>query len=59
MCELIPGRHDIEITAAVDKDAIREPFYIDDATYVDIIHATSAQTRPMKMKITVGESGNE
>ena len=59
VCELMPGRHDIEIADAVDKEAIREPFYINDATSVDIIAATSAQTRPMIMKITAGESGDE
>ena len=60
VCELMPGRHhDIEIAVAVDKEAIREPFYINDATSVDIIAATSAQTRPMIMKITAGESGDE
>jgi len=59
VCELMPGRHNIEITVAVDKDTIREPFYINDATSVDIIAATSAQTRPMIMKITAGESGDE
>jgi hypothetical protein len=59
VCELMPGRHDIDIAVAVDKEAIREPFYINDATYVDIITATSAQTRPMIMKITAGESGDE
>jgi len=26
VCELMSGRHDIEIAVAVDKDAIREPF---------------------------------
>jgi len=59
VCELMPGRHDMDIAVAVDKEAIREPFYINDATYVDIITATSAQTRPMIMKITAGESGDE
>jgi hypothetical protein len=54
VCELVPGRHDIEIAVAVDKEAIREPFYINDAT-----SATSSQTRPMIMKITAGESGDE
>ena len=49
----------MDIAVAVDKEAIREPFYINDATYVDIITATSAQTRPMIMKITAGESGDE
>jgi hypothetical protein len=55
----MPGRHNIEITAAVDKAAIREPFYINDATSVDITAATSAQTRSMIMKITAGGSGDE
>ena len=59
VCELMPGRHNIEITVAVDKDTIREPFYTNDATSVDIITATSAQTRPMIMNITAGESGDE
>ena len=59
VCELMPGRHDIDIAVAVDKEAIREPFYINDATYVDIITETSAQTRPMIMKITAGEPGDE
>jgi len=57
VCELMPCHHDIEITVAVDKEVIREPLYINDATYIDIIAATSAQTRPMIMKITAGESG--
>jgi len=56
---LMPGRHDIEIAVAVDKEAIREPFYINEAAYTDIIAATSAQTRPMVMKVTAGESGDE
>ena len=34
----------MDITVAVDKEAIREPFYINDATYADIIAAASAQT---------------
>ena len=59
VCELMPGHRNIEIAVAVDKEAIREPPYINDATYVDIIAATSAQTRPMIMKITAGESGDE
>ena len=59
VCELMPGRHDIEIAVAVDKEAIREPFYINEAAYTDIIAATSAQTRPMVMKVTAGESGDE
>ena len=28
VCELMPGRHDIEIAVAVDKEAIREPFHL-------------------------------
>ena len=59
VCELMSDRNVIEIAVAVDKEAIREPPYINDATYVDIIAATSAQTRPMIMKITAGESGDE
>ena len=59
VCELMPGRHDDEIADAEDKEGIREPFYINDATSVDIITATSAQTRPMIMNITAGESGDE
>jgi hypothetical protein len=59
VCELMPGHRNIEIAVAVDKDTIREPFYTNDATSVDIIAATSAQTRPMVMKITAGESGDE
>ena len=50
----MPGRHDDEIADAEDKEDIREPFYINDAT-----SATSSQTRPMIMKITAGESGDE
>ena len=59
VCELMPGRHDIEIAVAVDKEAIRSPFYINEPAYTDIIAATSAQTRPMVMKVTAGESGDE
>ena len=55
----MPGHHDIEITVAVDKEVIREPLYINNATYIDIVAATSAQTRPMIMKITAGKSGGE
>jgi len=59
VCELMPCHHDIEIAVAVDKEVIREPLYINNATYIDIVAATSAQTRPMIMKITAGESGDE
>jgi len=47
LCELISAPHDDGIADAKDKEATREPFYINDATYVNINTATSAQTRPM------------
>jgi len=48
-----------EITDAEDKEDIREPFYINDATYADIIAAASAQTRPMIMKAAADDTGGE
>jgi hypothetical protein len=59
VCELMPGRHDDEIADAEDKEGIREPFYINDATYADIIAAASAQTRPVIMKAAAADSGGE
>ena len=55
----MPGRHDDEIADAEDKEDIREPFYINDATYADNIAAASAQTRPMIMKAAAADSGGE
>jgi len=52
--ELTPGHHDEEIADADDAE-IRDPFIINEATFVDIIAAASAQTRPMFMKTTAVE----
>ena len=57
--ELMPGHHDEEIADADDAEEIREPFIINEATFVDIIAAASAQTRPMFMKTTAVESSGE
>jgi len=57
--ELMPGHHDEEIADADDAEEIREPFYINEATFVDIIAAASAQTRPMIMKTAAVESSGE
>ena len=54
MGELTPGHHDEEIADADDAE-IRDPFIINEATFVDIIAAASAQTRPMFMKTTAVE----
>ena len=55
----MPGHHDEEIADADDAEEIREPFYINEATFVDIIAAASAQTRPMIMKTAAVESSGE
>ena len=57
--ELMPGHHDEEIADADDAEEIREPFIINEATFVEIIAAASAQTRPMIMKTAAVESSGE
>ena len=57
--ELMPGHHDEEIADADDAEEIREPFIINEATFVDSIAAASAQTRPMIMKTAAVESSGE
>jgi hypothetical protein len=48
--ELIPGRHDSEITAAGDKTDIREAHIINEAIYAGVIDAGNAQDRPVIKK---------
>ena len=55
----MPGHHGEEIADADDAEEIREPFIINEATFVDIIAAASAQTRPMIMKTAAVESSGE
>ena len=56
---VMPGHHDEEIADADDVEEIREPFIINEATFVDIIAAASAQTHPMIMKTAAVESRGE
>ena len=55
----MPGHHDEEIADADDSEEIREPFIINEATFVDIIAAASAKTRPMIMKTAAVESSGK
>jgi hypothetical protein len=50
VCELIPGHHDNEITAAEDKTDILVAYINNEAIYVGIIAAGNAQTRPVIKK---------
>ena len=59
MVELIPGHYNEEITDADGPMEIWEPFFINEATFIDIIVAASAQTFPKTLKITAGKSGGE
>jgi hypothetical protein len=43
------------ITDTKDQEVIREPFYINDATYLDIITSASAQTHPMILRAAADE----
>ena len=49
----------VVVDDADDSEEIREPFIINAATFVDIIAAASAQTRPMIMKTAAVESSGE